>query len=195
MDGCKVMWRIDPHYTAGGIFELKVKSIRDIDRIISNTEPFLLTSIRRSQYERYRQRRQEAGSKIEFNRYESGTQFNSEWKDWKVLATWIDAEGNLSTRERPAKNRDYCLDVSQKEKAPLESLSSFLNLQGIKARVVSRPHEGYSLQVSRVSDIDKIVSRTEPFIIREDKKLQFEKYKNRRKRTPRRGPRPKPFST
>jgi hypothetical protein len=85
--------------------------------------------------------------------------------------------------------------VSQKEKAPLENLSSFLNLQGIKARVVSPPHETYSLQVRRVSDLDKIVSRTEPFILREDKKLQFEKYKNRRKRTPRRGPRPKPFST
>jgi hypothetical protein len=195
VDGCKVRWRIDPHYTAGGIFELKVKSIRDIDRIISSTEPFLLTSIRRNQYERYRQRRKEAASKIEFNQNESGTQVHSELINWKVLATWIDAEGNLSTRERPRKNRDYCLDVSQKEKAPLESLSSFLNLQGIKSRVVSRPHETYSLQVTRVSDLDKIVSRTEPFIIREDKKLQFEKYKSRRKRTPKRGPRPKPFST
>jgi hypothetical protein len=195
VDGCKVRWRIDPHYTAGGIFELKVKSIRDIDKIISNTEPFLLTSIRTNQYEQYRQRRKEAASKIEFNQRESGTQVHSERIDWKVLATWIDAEGNLSTRERPHKNRDYCLDVSQKEKAPLETLSSFLNRQGIKARVVSRPHEAYSLQVRRVSDLDKIVSRTEPFIIREDKKLQFEKYKSRRKRTPKRGPRPKPFST
>jgi hypothetical protein len=188
-------WRLDPHYTAGGVFELKAKRIRDIDRIIFNTGPFLLTSIRRDQYERYKYRRQAAGSKIEFNQKDYPTATHSEWIDWRVIATWIDAEGNLSTRERPRNKRDYCLDVSQKERAPLENLCLFLHRQGIKSRVVRRPHEMYAIQVRSVSDIDKIVSRTEPFILREDKRLQFARYKSRRTRLPKRGPRPKPFST
>jgi hypothetical protein len=195
IDGAKLKWMTDPQYSAGGVFELKVQRICDVDRIIFNTEPFVLTSIRRGQYERYKYRRQEAASKIEFNQKDSPAAALSEWIDWTIIATWIDAEGNLTTRERPWNNRDYCLDVSQKERAPLESLRLFLHRQGIKAKVVRRPHEMYALQVGSVSDIDKIVSRTEPFILRDDKKLQFAKYKSRRTRTPRRGPRPKPFST
>ena len=195
MDGCKVKWRVDSHYTAGGIFELKVKSVRDLDRIISNTEPFLLTPTRRNQYERYRQRRQEAKGKIEFNQFHSRIPNHSDSIDWKVIATWIDAEGNLNTRERPRNNRDYRLDISQSDRAPLEILCSFLNHEGIKAKVVNRPHESYSLQVTTVSDLDKIVSRTESFLMRDDKRLQFEQYKSRRMRIPRRGPRPKPFPT
>jgi len=195
IDGAGLKWRTDPGYTAEGVFELRIRRIRDIDRIILNTEPFLLTSIRKGQYERYKYRRQEAGSKIEFNQKDSPAAAHSEWIDWKVIAIWIDAEGNLTTRERPVSNRDYCLDISQKERAPLENLRLFLHRQGIKAKVVRRPHEMYALQVRSVSDIDKIVSRTEPFILRDDKRLQFARYKSRRTRTPRRGPRSKPFST
>jgi hypothetical protein len=195
IDGAGLKWRTDPGYTAGGVFELRVKRIRDIDRIVFNTEPFLLTSIRRGQYERYKYRRQEAANKIEFNQKDSPAAAHSEWIDWRVIATWIDGEGNLTTRERPVNNRDYCLDISQKERAPLETLRLFLHRQGIKAKVVRRPHEMYALQARSVSDIDKIVSRTEPFILRDDKRLQFARYKSRRTRTPRRGPRSKPFST
>jgi hypothetical protein len=83
IDGARLMWRIDPHYTAGGVFELRVKRIRDIDRIIFNTELFLLTSIRKSQYERYKYRRQEARSKIEFDQKDSPAATHSEWIDWK----------------------------------------------------------------------------------------------------------------
>jgi hypothetical protein len=196
IDGCKVKLRSSSHYTTGGTYELRVRAIRDIDKILSHTERFLLTPIRKDQYERYRQRRQEAQGKIEFNqKNDSRTQNHSDWIDWKIVATWIDAEGNLNTRERSRNKRDYRLDISQSDKAPLESLSSFLNREGIKAKVVNRPHESYSLHVTTVSDIDKIVSRTEPFIMREDKRLQFDRYRSRRTRTPRRGPRPKPFST
>jgi hypothetical protein len=94
IDGAGLKWRTDPAYTAGGVFELRVKRIRDVDRIVFNTEPFRLTSIRRGQYERYKYRRQEAGSKIEFNQKDSPAAAHSEWIDWKVTATWIDAEGN-----------------------------------------------------------------------------------------------------
>jgi len=195
IDGVKLEWRTDSRYTAEGVFELKVKRIRDIDRIVFNTEPFLLTSIRRGQYQRYKYRRKEAGSKIEFKQQDSPAVAHSEWMDWAIIATWIDAEGHLATRERYRTDRDYCLDISQKERAPLGILRLFLYQQGIISQVFRRPHEMYALQVRSVSDIDKIVSRTEPFIQRDDKKLQYAKYKSRRTRTPRRGPRPKPFST
>ena len=86
---------------------IKTDETRNIERIIFNTKPLLLTSIRRGQYERYKYRRQEAANKIEFNQKDYPAAAHSEWIDWRVIATWIDGEGNLSTRERPRNNRDY----------------------------------------------------------------------------------------
>jgi hypothetical protein len=85
------------------------------------------------------------------------------------MAAWMDTEGYLYTRE--GWQRRHMLVIKQTEAAPLQEIQRFLQEQGIDG------------------------SRTEPFIMREDKKLQFAKYKSRRTRTPRRGPRPKPFFT
>ncbi len=191
---CRVKWVADPRYTAGGIFELKVKARRDLDEITARTEPFLLTRIRKNQYQRYKERRQEAPNIIKFERRQSDHIPASRRIDWKVVAAWIDGEGNLNTRERNPRGTDraYCLDISQSERAPLEIIRSFLRRQGIQAKVVRRPHESYSLQMTSVSDIDRIVKETSPFLMTENKRLQYEEYKRRRRRVPKRGPRAKP---
>jgi hypothetical protein len=146
---CRLKWITDSHYTHGGIYELRVKAIRDIDRIITRTELFLMTSIRLKQYSRYRERRQEGPNKIKFEPIPVKRATPSDWIEWNVVAVWIDAEGNLRTRDRPKTGRDYCLDISQKERAPLESIHAFLNRRGIEAKVFKRPQESYSLQVIR----------------------------------------------
>jgi len=102
-------------------------------------------------------------------------ELSAESTEWKTVAAWMDTEGYLYTKE--GRRRRYELVIKQTEAEPLKAIQRFLQEQGIVGCKV------------------KWRSRTESFIIREDKKLQFEKYKSRRKRTPRRGPRPKPFST
>ncbi len=96
--GCRVKWITNSAYTKGGIYWLKVTSVRDIDRIVAGTEPFLMTSIRKNQYGRYRERKQEAWNKVTFEHNAVNTQDPSRWIDWKVVAAWIDAEGNLNAR-------------------------------------------------------------------------------------------------
>lgn len=153
-----------------------------------------MVSIRKTQYRRYRERRQEALSLVKFVQAEVKREVPSRWIDWKVVAAWIDGEGNLTTRERgPNKShRDYCLDISQKTRAPLEFIRSFLKCEGIKSKVIRRVNGSYSLQVTSVSDIDLVIKRTLPFIMTDNKKLQYDEYMTRRKRMPKRGPRPKP---
>ncbi len=193
---CSVKWVIDSHYTAGGIYELKLKALEELDTVVAKTKPFLLVPIRKNQYRRYGERRQEAPNKIRFVRMEVKSEVPSKWMDWKVVASWIDGEGNLTTRERGSNggSRDYRLDISQKERAPLEFIRSFLEREGIKAKVKKKANGTHSLQVASVSDIDLIIKRTLPFIMTDNKRLQYEGYMTRRKRMPRRGPRPKPPS-
>ncbi len=79
---------------------------------------------------------------------------------------------------------------SQNERVPLENICSFLNREGIRAKV-SGEKGSYSIHVWTVSDVDRIVTRTEPFITTDNKRLEYEEYKSRRTRNPKRGPRPK----
>ncbi len=191
---CRVNWVIDPRYTAGGIYELKVQALRDLDEITARTRPFLLTRVRKNQYRRYKERRRAAPNIVKFEWRQSDYIPASRRVDWKVVAAWIDGEGSLNTRERNPRGTDraYCLGISQSEKAPLEIIRSFLRRQGIKAKLARGPHASYSLQVTSVSDIDRIVRETSPFLMTENKRLQYEEYKRRRRRVPKRGPRAKP---
>lgn len=190
-----VQWVTSSEYTAGGIYELKLWALRKLDLVVAKTRPFLMVPIRTNQYFRYRQRRKEAPNIVKFIESQlTTTQDPAKWMDWRVVAAWIDGEGNLTTRERGANNshRDYCLDISQKERAPLESILSFLRSKGIKAKVVERRHDTNSLQVTSVSDIDRVVKETLPFMMTDNKRMQYEEYETRRIRAPKRGPRPKP---
>ncbi|HEV2139330.1 MAG TPA: hypothetical protein VGR53_10870 [Nitrososphaerales archaeon] len=191
---CSVKWVNDSHYTTGGTYVLKLKALEELDAVVAKTRPFLMVPIRKNQYQRYSERRREAPNLIKFVRAEGESEVPSKWIDWKVVAAWIDGEGNLTTRERGSNKiqRDYCLDISQKERAPLESIRSFLERDGIKAKVISEVNGTHSLQVTSVSDIDLIIKRTLPFIMTDNKRLQYEEYMTRRKRMPKRGPRPKP---
>lgn len=203
IEGCSVKWTKGSTYTEGGIYQLRVKALGDLDRIVSSTEPFLITSIRNNQFQRYRERRQEATNIVEFKQNPVHREAASEWVDWKVLAAWIDAEGNLGTRNRARtrnrsenkSHRDYCLSISQKERAPLENICSFLNREGINAKIFSGPKESHLIAIRTVSDLDRVVTKTEPFLMTDNKRLQYEEYRKRRMRIPKRGPRPKPFSS
>ncbi len=191
---CSVKWVIDSHYTTGGVYELKLRALKELDTVVAKTRPFLMVPIRKNQYQRYRERRQETPNIVKFANTEVQGEIPSRWIDWKVVAAWIDGEGNLTTRERGFNktNRDYCLDISQKELAPLESIRSFLKREGIKAKVIKEVNGTHSLQVTSVSDIDLIIKMTLPFMMTDNKRLQYEEYMTRRKRMPKRGPRPKP---
>ena len=107
--------------------------------------------------------------------------------DWKMFAAWVDTEGSISSvvAKNRVKNggvsrkRHHELAVYQTDESALGILRDFLCESGISATYLYKDKRTavWSLKLTRIKDIEFVVSSIEPYILTENKKRQIERFK------------------
>jgi hypothetical protein len=111
----------------------------------------------------------------------------SRFVDWRVFAAWLDTEGSVSSilaknrtrNNRTLYKREHELTIYQADEAALETLRSFLREAGVSATYMYKNQRTgvWALRLTRIRDIELVISEVEPFLITENKKRQIERFK------------------
>jgi hypothetical protein len=121
----------------------------------------------------------------------------SEFLDWKVVASWIETEGSISSTIVRRQREGYYpyvarqIHVVQVEREPLDALSDFLGRHGVYSFVRSikpshtafRSEPYFRLEIYRTNDIDRVIAETSPYLLTNKAKSQIRKYHELRSAT------------
>lgn len=96
---------------------------------------------------------------------------------WRDVAAWFDTEGSLGVYSY-AHHRKYTLEITQKERAPLDGIVAFLSEQGTKCGVIRDRKGVHYVRLQTLEGIATVIRETRPYVRTERKREQIQSFED-----------------